>query len=112
MTAPIVQDLVTIPRETAGLPNLIGQSRDDLSRLLGDIGVPDKQVKMRVSQIWQWLYRKGARHFDEMTNLSKDIRGRLAERAVIARPDSLNIIGAGSFDSRQTVTIGRSTSAA
>ena len=42
---------------------------------------------MRVSQIWQWLYRKGARDFASMSNLSKDIREKLANAYTIARPE-------------------------
>ena len=33
------------------------------------MGTPEKQAKMRVNQIWQWLYHWGVRDFAEMTNL-------------------------------------------
>jgi 23S rRNA (adenine2503-C2)-methyltransferase len=39
----------------------------------------------RADQIFRWLYQKGARNFDEMTNLSKDLRLQLAETASISR---------------------------
>ena len=42
---------------------------------------------MRASQIWQWIYHRGARDFAAMTNLAGDYRGVLAERFAIARPE-------------------------
>ena len=42
---------------------------------------------MRVSQIWQWLYHRGARDFDAMSNLGRDYRRALAERFAIERPE-------------------------
>lgn len=35
------------------------------------------EKKFRAQQIWQWLWQKGARSFDEMTNLSIDLRNFL-----------------------------------
>ncbi|MFS4436788.1 23S rRNA (adenine(2503)-C(2))-methyltransferase RlmN [Paracoccaceae bacterium GXU_MW_L88] len=87
-TAPITQDLVTIPRKDAeGLPNLIGLSRAALGDALREIGIPEKQVKMRTGQIWSWVYFHGVKSFDEMTNLSKAIRADLAERYALRRPE-------------------------
>lgn len=37
----------------------------------------------RAKQIFKWIYQKGADSFGEMTNLSKEFRGELAERARI-----------------------------
>jgi len=51
------------------------------------IGTPEKQAKMRVGQIWQWIYQWGVRDFDAMTNLSKAFRAELAENFVIAVPE-------------------------
>jgi len=36
--------------------------------------VASGEKKFRAAQIWQWLWQKGAKSFDEMTNLSKDLR--------------------------------------
>lgn len=47
----------------------------ELSEELKTLGQPS----FRAKQIWQWLWQKGARSFDEMTNLSKDLRSVLAE---------------------------------
>ena len=39
----------------------------------------------RSDQVFQWLYQKGASSFDEMTNLSKDLRAKLNELAEVKR---------------------------
>ncbi len=86
--APVTQDVLTIPRKLPDGPtNLVGLTRDGLRAALIAAGTPEKQAKMRVGQIWQWIYQKGARSFDEMTNLSKAYRAELAERFVIAVPE-------------------------
>jgi len=37
------------------------------------------EKKFRVKQVWEWLWQKNAHSFDEMTNLSKELRQRLAD---------------------------------
>ena len=87
--APITQDLLTIPRKMpeGALPNIIGLRREALAAELARIGTPEKQIKMRVGQIWQWIYHKGATSFDEMTNLSRDYRALLAGNFALDRPE-------------------------
>ena len=59
-------------------PSLIGLSRNELADRLGEIGVAPAQRKMRVQQLWHWMYFRGAQNFDEMTSVSKGIRTDLA----------------------------------
>jgi 23S rRNA (adenine2503-C2)-methyltransferase len=89
MQAPITQDVHTIPRKLpeGGKTNLVGLTRDDLRAALIGVGVSEKQSKMRVNQLWQWLYHWGKRDFAEMTNLAKDFRATLAEHFVIELPE-------------------------
>jgi len=68
-------------------PSLVGFSRDALAEALGTVGVPERQRRMRVQQIWHWLYVRGAQDFDAMTTLSKELRAVLAQRFTLARPD-------------------------
>ncbi|MFN5015474.1 23S rRNA (adenine(2503)-C(2))-methyltransferase RlmN [Bradyrhizobium sp.] len=68
-------------------PSLIGLSRAELAARLGDVGVPERQQKMRVQQLWHWIYFRGARSFDEMSSVSKDTRTALAERFTVDRPE-------------------------
>ena len=39
--------------------------------------------RFRGEQVWRWVHDKGARTFDEMTNLARDVRAQLAEVATI-----------------------------
>ncbi|MDW5315584.1 23S rRNA (adenine(2503)-C(2))-methyltransferase RlmN [Rhizobium sp. PL01] len=68
-------------------PTLIGLSREDMGKALAEVGVPAKQVKMRSSQLWNWLYVRGVSDFDHMTNVSKDMRELLKKHFTIARPE-------------------------
>ncbi|WP_294153624.1 23S rRNA (adenine(2503)-C(2))-methyltransferase RlmN [uncultured Selenomonas sp.] len=55
--------------------NLFGKNVAELQDVLAPLGLP----KFRAKQIAQWMYEKGATSFDEMTNLSKDLRARLSD---------------------------------
>ncbi len=68
-------------------PSLVGMTREALAAALGEAGVPERQRRMRVQQIWHWLYVRGAQDFDAMTTLSKELRTALAQRFTLARPD-------------------------
>jgi 23S rRNA (adenine2503-C2)-methyltransferase len=68
-------------------PSLVGYSREALAVAFGALGVPERQRRMRVQQIWHWLYVRGAQSFDAMTSLSKELRAALAQRFTLARPD-------------------------
>ena len=68
-------------------PSLVGLTRAQLADALGSVGVPEKQRKMRVQQLWHWLYFRGARSFETMTSVSKDLRTALAERFTLDRPE-------------------------
>ena len=89
ITAPITQDVVTIARKLpeGGKINLVGLTRDQLRETLVTAGTPEKQAKMRVGQIWQWIYHWGVRDFALMTNLAKDYRAFLDERFEITLPE-------------------------
>ncbi len=87
-TAPITQDVHTMPRKAPeGPTNLVGLTREAMRDALIAIGTPEKQAKMRVGQIWQWIYQWGVRDFEAMTNLSKAFRAQLAMHFVIAVPE-------------------------
>lgn len=68
-------------------PSLIGLSRTELADRLGEIGVAPAQRKMRVQQLWHWIYFRGAQSFDEMTSISKGIRADLAQHFTVDRPE-------------------------
>ena len=68
-------------------PSLIGLSREGLAEALGAIGVPEKQQRMRVAQLWHWLYVRGVSDFSQMANVSRDLREKLDAAYSIARPE-------------------------
>jgi 23S rRNA (adenine2503-C2)-methyltransferase len=68
-------------------PSLIGLSRTELADRLGEIGVAPAQRKMRVQQLWHWMYFRGAQNFEEMTSVSKGIRAELAQHFTVDRPE-------------------------
>ena len=86
---PITQDVMTLPRKMleGGKINLVGLTRIQLKETLIANGTPEKQAKMRVGQIWQWIYQWGKRDFAEMTNLAKSYRAELADKFVIEIPE-------------------------
>ncbi|MEM8773900.1 MAG: 23S rRNA (adenine(2503)-C(2))-methyltransferase RlmN [Pseudomonadota bacterium] len=87
-TAPITQDVLTIPRKLPDGPvNLVGLTREGLRETLIAHGTPEKQARMRTGQIWQWIYQWGVRDFHAMTNLSKAYRAELAEKFIIEVPE-------------------------
>jgi 23S rRNA (adenine2503-C2)-methyltransferase len=65
--------------------DLIGLTRDELAEALAHAGVPEKQRRMRMRQIWSWIYHRGATAFADMTDIAKDLRARLAEIFEIGR---------------------------
>ncbi|MEO0939553.1 MAG: 23S rRNA (adenine(2503)-C(2))-methyltransferase RlmN [Pseudomonadota bacterium] len=86
--APITQDVLTIPRKVPeGPQNLVGLTREQMRDALIGMGTPEKQAKMRVGQIWAWIYQWGKRDFADMTNLAKAYRAQLAEHFVIEIPE-------------------------
>ena len=50
-------------------------SRDELSKYF----IENNEKPFRVKQVWEWLWKKSASSFDEMSNLSKSLRDKLKE---------------------------------
>ncbi|WP_246215964.1 23S rRNA (adenine(2503)-C(2))-methyltransferase RlmN [Microvirga makkahensis] len=69
-----------------GGASLIGLTRDQLKDSLAAIGVAERELKMRVAQLWHWIYLRGAKDFSEMTNVGKELRARLAAAYTLTRP--------------------------
>ena len=67
--------------------SLAGLGRDGLKAALGAIGVPEKQLRMRLNQLWSWMYVRGITSFEEMTDVSKELRRTLGEAYTLARPE-------------------------
>jgi 23S rRNA (adenine2503-C2)-methyltransferase len=70
----------------AGKPSLAGLGRASLVAALAAVGVPERQRKMRTAQLWSWIYTRGATSFEAMSDVSKELRTRLAQAYSLARP--------------------------
>ena len=68
-------------------PSLLGMTREKLGDALRSIGIEERQIRMRVTQLWHWIYLRGVSSFDDMTNVSKTLRAELAEHFVVGRPE-------------------------
>ncbi|MEO8860860.1 MAG: radical SAM protein, partial [Ginsengibacter sp.] len=55
--------------------NIRTLSLDELTEYFKTIG----EKKFRTKQVWEWLWQKHATNFDDMTNLSKELRQSLEE---------------------------------
>ena len=66
--------------------SLVGLTREQLKAKLGEIGVPEREQKMRAAQLWHWIYLRGAQDFAEMTNVGKGLRAALTEAYTLDRP--------------------------
>jgi 23S rRNA (adenine2503-C2)-methyltransferase len=67
--------------------SLAGLSRAQLIEALAELGLPEREQRMRASQLWHWIYLRGATSFDEMTNIGKGLRAQLVEQFSVARPE-------------------------
>jgi 23S rRNA (adenine2503-C2)-methyltransferase len=87
-STPITQDVLTIARKLpeGGPVNIVGLTREQLRAALIAAGTPEAQAKMRVGQVWQWVYHWGVRDFAAMTNLAKGYRALLEEKFTIDLP--------------------------
>jgi len=68
------------------LPDLVGLDRAELAAALAAADVPEAQRRMRANQLAHWIYHRGATSFEQMTTISKELRGALAERFRLGRP--------------------------
>jgi 23S rRNA (adenine2503-C2)-methyltransferase len=80
-------DIAEPPAQSLGLETLLGLSRPQLGARLAALGVPERQARMRVAQLWGWLYVRGVTDFTLMTDIAKELRGELAETFTLARPE-------------------------
>jgi 23S rRNA (adenine2503-C2)-methyltransferase len=84
---PLAVNNVVLPIPQEGRPSLVGMPRAKLQEALVGIGVPQREARMRVAQIWQWINHRGIRDFGEMTNVGKSLRHALADAFTLERPE-------------------------
>ncbi|MCK4513281.1 23S rRNA (adenine(2503)-C(2))-methyltransferase RlmN, partial [bacterium] len=69
-----------MPRSSRDMVDLRGLSLDELKSFVLKLDEP----AYRAGQIADWVFKRGVRSFDEMTNLSKALRERLSKKAVLS----------------------------
>ena len=69
-------------------PSLVGLSRAEIAERLGEIGVAPAQRKMRVQQLWHWIYVRGARQFRrDDQHFQGNARRSSKQHFTVARPE-------------------------
>ena len=68
------------------MKNIKSYAREELADLFEEWGQP----RFRVQQIVKWLYQRGVTSYDEMTDMPKTLRARLAEQAPLNAPELLD----------------------
>jgi 23S rRNA (adenine2503-C2)-methyltransferase len=79
-------ELAVVAGASLGRPSLVGLTRDQLKAKLAEAGVGERELRMRVAQLWHWIYVRGATDFGAMTNVGKGLRAALAEAFTLDRP--------------------------
>jgi 23S rRNA (adenine2503-C2)-methyltransferase len=85
--SPLSRTKDSPPQEADLREPLIGLDRARLAARLERLGVPERQSRMRVGQLWNWLYVRGATDFQRMTNIAKEFRAELDRSFSLARPE-------------------------
>jgi 23S rRNA (adenine2503-C2)-methyltransferase len=87
MQTPGPHHIVVVPRSVtpAIRRDLLGLSRDEMRAALIEIGVPEKQARMRTGQLWHWIYHRGVTEFSKMANIAKEMRAELDVHFSIGR---------------------------
>jgi 23S rRNA (adenine2503-C2)-methyltransferase len=91
MQIPGPNDPIVTPRKPSaradGKRMLIGLTKAQLREALIEIGIPEKQARMRASQVWNWIYQRGVTEIADFANISKDTREQIAAHFVVGRPE-------------------------
>jgi len=67
--------------------NLLGLPRPELEAFVAQL----QSKPFRARQLMQWVYKRGLSSFGEMTDLAKDFRAQLSERAEIRTPEIVTV---------------------
>ncbi len=67
-------------------PSLAGLTRAEMAQALRVLELPEREQRMRVAQLWHWIYFRGADDFGAMLNVSKAMRARLDDVFALELP--------------------------
>src|SRR5262249_20942429 len=71
------------PPLSPGRRNLLGLTREGLESFVTELG----SKPFRARQLLNWIYKRGEQHIEAMTDLSKQFRAELAQRAEVRTPE-------------------------
>jgi len=91
MSTTLLQNAEPGPKVTEAIApvrsSLVGLGRDEIAAHLEAFGIEPKKIRMRTKQIFQWIYNFGVTEWDQMTNIAKPLRAKLAEHFTLERPE-------------------------
>ena len=67
--------------------SLAGASRAEIAAALAELGVAERDIRMRTAQLWHWIYHRGVGEFSAMRNIARPLIEKLAERYTLKRPE-------------------------
>jgi 23S rRNA (adenine2503-C2)-methyltransferase len=70
------------------IKNIVSYDIEDIDKIF----LSSDKKKFRAKQIFEWIHKKNIENFDDMTNVSKDIRNKLKEEFVILYPKVIKVI--------------------
>ena len=79
-------ELNVVAGAAPGGASLIGLTRDQLKDSLAAIGVPERELKMRVAQLWHWIYLRGRQGLRRDDQCGQGAARALAAAYTLARP--------------------------
>ena len=89
-TAPTPAQILTAPQASApaapARPTMAGMTRVEIAAALAALDVPAREIRMRATQIFQWIYHHGVTDFAAMLNMAKPLRQKLADAFTLDRP--------------------------
>ena len=87
MATTLIHTADVAPEQNAPLIRLPGLGKSEIAAHLTEMGIEPKKVRMRASQIFQWVYNFGVRDWEQMTNIAGPMREKLAEVFTLERPE-------------------------
>jgi 23S rRNA (adenine2503-C2)-methyltransferase len=83
MTTEAADRTLSVVSAAADRTNLLGLPRRELTEFVTQLG----SQPFRARQLMNWIYKRGASSFADMTDLAKDFRVRLGAAAEVRAPD-------------------------
>src|SRR5215467_14559182 len=102
MAIPILSvERALLEAERSTREPILGLSRGALGSRLIALGVPERQIRMRVNQLWSWVYVRGVTDAAAITEIGKDLRDEIGEAFTRHRPqvvtEQVSVDGTGKW---------------